>query len=154
MSQIWSTAYGQTLVVKTVLLVVCWRWHRAAAGCSIGSAALRQSVLAELVVLAAVVAAVALLTNLPPGNRPSAACAATQPAAAGGPAAIAARGGARVSVWPGRGGDNAIGLVLPRSAGDPKLLLQRQDGSRQPASLGRSGRARGSPGHRGCLPAS
>jgi hypothetical protein len=81
-----------------------------------------------------VVAAVALLTNLPPGNRPSAASAATQPAA-GGPAVIAANGGARVSVWPGRAGANAIGLVLPRSAGDPKLRLQRQDGSQQPVSL-------------------
>jgi copper transport protein len=141
-SQIWSTSYGQTLIAKTVLLVAVLALASRSRRLLDRYRRLRQSVLAELVVLAAVVAAVALLTNLPPGNRPATAAAATRPAATGGPAVIAVKGGARVSVWPGRAGANAIGLALPRSAAHPSLLLQREDGSQAPATLQQVGPGR------------
>ena len=99
---------------------------------------LRRSVTAELAVLTAVVAAVALLTNLPPGNTPSAASASTPPQA-GGPATIALSKTASISVWPGKAGQNAIALSLPATSGLPSLLLQDESGARTPATLEKVG---------------
>ena len=88
--------------------------------------------------LTAVVAAVALLTNLPPGNTPSAASASTSPPA-GGPATIALSKTASMSIWPGKAGPNAIALSLPATSGLPSLLLQDESGARTPATLEKVG---------------
>jgi copper transport protein len=67
-SQIWSTAYGRTLVIKTVLLgalVVLGYLNRKALG---DFTALRRRVGMELALLVTVTAAVSLLTDLPPAN--------------------------------------------------------------------------------------
>ena len=94
---------------------------------------LRRSVTAELVVLSAVVAAVALLTNLPPGSRPTAVSGATT--ATGGAATVALRNGGQISVWPGTAGPNAIRLSLPAGTTAPSLHLQQADGTPVPATL-------------------
>jgi copper transport protein len=96
-SQLWSTSYGRTLLVKTgllaclVLLGARNRYRlvprlRAATGRNPAAlrafTGLRRSVVVELCLLAAVVGAVALLTELPPGRNARAAPArpsATQP---------------------------------------------------------------------------
>jgi copper transport protein len=67
-SQIWSTAYGRTLVIKTGLLgalVVLGYLNRKALG---DFTALRRRVGIELSLLVVVTAAVSLLTDLPPAN--------------------------------------------------------------------------------------
>jgi copper transport protein len=67
-SQIWSTAYGRTLVIKTVLLgalVVLGYVNRKALG---DFTALRRRVGVELSLLVTLTAAVSLLTDLPPAN--------------------------------------------------------------------------------------
>jgi len=132
-SQIWTTSYGRTLLAKTVLLLmtlaVASRSRRFLGRYQM----LRRSVTAELVVLSAVVAAVALLTNLPPGSRPSAVSGATT--ATGGAATVALRNGGQISVWPGTAGPNAIRLSLPAQATAPSLHLQQADGTPVPAKL-------------------
>ena len=137
-SQVWTTSYGRTLIAKTVLLLVTLALASRSRALFTRFPLLRRSVAAELAVLAVVVAAVALLTNLPPGAKPPAASAATPPPA-GGPAMVATRG-ARISVWPGTAGPNAIGIELPRRSGALTLVLQRQSGDGQPAKLQRVGR--------------
>ena len=98
-SQLWTTAYGRTLVVKTLLLIVLLGFGYRNRMLLDQFRALRRSATAELVVLAAVVAAVALLTNLPPGNVPSAASAAPPLRQVAAPRSLGT--GARLSVWPG-----------------------------------------------------
>jgi len=68
-SQLWTTDYGRTLIVKTalfgVLLALGWASrHRLASGL----ATLRASVTAEVVVVLGVLLAVGVLTSLPPGR--------------------------------------------------------------------------------------
>ena len=126
-SQIWTTSYGRTLLAKTLLLLmtlaVASRSRRFLGRFQM----LRRSVTAELVVLSAVVAAVALLTNLPPGSRPTAVSGATT--ATGGAATVALRNGGQISVWPGTAGPNAIRLSLPAGTTAPSLRLQQADGT-------------------------
>ena len=68
-SQLWTTGYGQTILVKTglfgALLAVAWRSRAALAE---RFSRLRRLVLVELVLLLAVVVAVGLLTTLQPGR--------------------------------------------------------------------------------------
>ena len=132
-SQIWTTSYGRTLLAKTVLLLmtllIASRSRRFLGRYQM----LRRSVTAELVVLSAVVAAVALLTNLPPGSRPTAVSGATT--ATGGAATVALRNGGQISVWPGTAGHNAIRLSLPAQATAPSLHLQQEDGTPVAAKL-------------------
>src|SRR5262249_60814423 len=67
-SQIWSTPYGRTLMIKTALLgglVVLGYLNRKALG---DFTALRRRVGIELSLLVTVTAAVSLLTDLPPAN--------------------------------------------------------------------------------------
>ena len=132
-SQIWTTSYGRTLLAKTLLLLmtlaVASRSRRFLGRFQM----LRRSVTAELVVLSAVVAAVALLTNLPPGSRPTAVSGATT--ATGGAATVALRNGGQISVWPGTAGPNAIRLSLPAGTTAPSLHLQQQDGTPVSAKL-------------------
>lgn len=137
-SQVWTTSYGRTLIVKTVLFAVTLLLASRSRLLFQRFTLLRRSIAGELVVLTAVVAAVALLTNLPPGSRPSAASAAAPPPA-GGPAVVAAGPGATVAVWPGNAGTNAISVSLPKAATRPTLVLQRQNGTAQPARLVRAG---------------
>jgi len=70
-SQIWSTAYGRTLVIKTALLgaliVLGYLNRRALADFT----ALRRRVGIELSLLVTLTAAVSLLTDLPPANTAS-----------------------------------------------------------------------------------
>jgi copper transport protein len=135
-SQVWTTSYGRTLVVKTLLLVVVLGLASRSRGLLDRFRALRRSATSELMVLAAVVAAVALLTNLPPGNVPSAASV-TPTAPAGGNASFALGNGGRLSVWPGHAGDNAFLLRLPASAGKASLLLVDERGSQTTVPLQR-----------------
>ena len=80
-SQIWSTGYGRTLIVKTTLLgvLVAIGWvnrYRLLPGEAVGR--LRRNIAAELLVFVALVAAVALLTDLRPGRDRVAAAAVTE----------------------------------------------------------------------------
>jgi copper transport protein len=84
-SQIWSTAYGRTLVIKTVLLgalVVLGYLNRKELA---NFAALRRRVGIELSLLVTLTAAVSLLTDLPPANTVSTS---SQGAVGGTPASI------------------------------------------------------------------
>ncbi len=70
-SQVWTTGYGQVLIVKTGLLtaLIAIGWinrYRLVPRLSLGG--LRRSVAAELALFAGLVAAVALLTDLRPGR--------------------------------------------------------------------------------------
>ena len=70
-SQLWTTGYGRTLVVKTALLLalVGIGWvNRYRLVPRLRVAALRRNVVAELVLFAGLVVAVALLTDLRPGR--------------------------------------------------------------------------------------
>src|SRR4029077_15452309 len=70
-SQIWSTPYGRTLMIKTALLgalVVLGYLNRRALG---DFTALRRRVAIELSLLVTLTAAVSLLTDLPPANTPT-----------------------------------------------------------------------------------
>jgi copper transport protein len=83
-SQIWSTPYGRTLMIKTALLgalVVLGYLNRRSLG---DFTALRRRVGIELSLLVTLTAAVSLLTDLPPAN--------STPANAGGKAAITRTG--------------------------------------------------------------
>jgi copper transport protein len=89
-SQIWSTSYGRTLIVKTALFVplIALGWLNRAMLIDAFSR-LRRSAAAEVTLLCGVVVAVAVLTELRPGKdaaRAAAASAATPPAAAQPPA--------------------------------------------------------------------
>jgi len=67
-SQIWTTAYGRTLIIKSVLLgalVVLGYLNRRELA---DFGALRRRVGVELSLLVALTAAVSLLTDLPPAN--------------------------------------------------------------------------------------
>jgi copper transport protein len=130
-SQLWTTSYGQVLVAKTVLFAVTLAVASRSRGLVERFPRLRRTVSAELVTLAVVVGAVALLTNLPPGNVPSAVAAAP----AGGPAVVRATGGTSVSVWPGRAGMNAIGISVPTGAGKPHVELVTAGGARVTPSV-------------------
>src|SRR5206468_1919721 len=82
-SQLWSTGYGRTLIVKTALLgllaFVGWlnRYRLIPRG---DAAGLRRGVGAELLLLAGLVVAVAFLTDLRPGRDRNVALAAGPPA--------------------------------------------------------------------------
>ena len=91
---------------------------------------LRRSVTAELVVLSAVVAAVALLTNLPPGNVPSAVSAAAT-APAGGAATVALRNGGRSASGRGRRAQRVPAVAAGRTAG-PACACSRRTARPQP----------------------
>jgi copper transport protein len=77
-SQIWSTPYGRTLMIKTALLgalVVLGYLNRRALS---DFTALRRRVAIELSLLVTLTAAVSLLTDLPPANTPSSSARVTQ----------------------------------------------------------------------------
>jgi copper transport protein len=130
-SQLWSTSYGRTLLVKTgllaclVLLGARNRYRlvprlRAATGRNPAGlrafAGLRRSVVVELCLLAAVVGAVALLTELPPGRN---ARAAPPHASATKPPKLPPAGGV---VLAREDGDRAVALSVRRSGGTLSLV--------------------------------
>ena len=96
-SQIWSTSYGRTLIVKTALFVplVALGWLNRAVLIDAFSR-LRRSAAAEVTLLCGVVVAVAVLTELRPGKDAAAAAraaaaSATTPLAAAQPPALPPR---------------------------------------------------------------
>jgi copper transport protein len=119
-AQLWGTGYGRALVVKTGLLL-----------CTVGLAYVNRRRLAafgviralgavEIGLLLAVLAAVSLLTDLPPANTPGVGSAAAAPA--GGPLSLRLTGGARLALWPGRAGPNAVDVRLPGVTG-PAIVV-------------------------------
>jgi copper transport protein len=130
-SQLWSTSYGRTLLVKTGLLAALVvlgarnRYRlvprlRAATARNPAAlrafAGLRRSVAVELCLLPAVVGAVALLTELPPGRN---ARAAPERASATRPPKLPPAGGV---VLARQDGDRAVALSVRRSQGTLSLV--------------------------------
>jgi len=69
-SQLWTTAYGRTLLVKTALFVVVLAVAAVSRSrLAAGAERLRAAVTVELVLVLGIVAAVAVLTSLRPGRR-------------------------------------------------------------------------------------
>jgi putative copper export protein len=69
-SQLWSTGYGQAILVKTGLFAVLLGLGSLSRSRVLaGVERVRNVVLAELVLVLGVVAAVAVLTSLRPGRR-------------------------------------------------------------------------------------
>ena len=137
-SEVWSTSYGQTLIVKSLLLAALVALGYRNRHMLTQFSSLRRSVTVELGLMTALVAAVALLTNLPPGKLTvgSAAAAGGQPAApSGGPARIALEGGNALLIWPGTAGSNALALQLKGGAKNAEALLELPDGSTRTVTL-------------------
>ena len=121
-SQVWSTGYGRTLIVKSVLfagLIALGYRNRHALD---RFTEVRRRAVAELALLAGVLAAVSLLTDLQPANAPGfAAAAATAPA--GGPALIPLSRGAQLALWPGVSGPNVIAVRAREKARSIQALI-------------------------------
>ena len=121
-SQVWSTGYGRTLIVKSVLfagLIALGYRNRHALD---RFTEVRRRAVAELALLAGVLAAVSLLTDLQPANTPGfAAAAATAPA--GGPALIPLSRGAQLALWPGLAGPNVIAVRAREKARSIQALI-------------------------------
>src|SRR5262249_38657368 len=146
-SELWTTSYGKTLIVKSLLLAALVALGYRNRHMLDNFPRLRRSVTVELGLMTALVAAVALLTNLPPGNLSTqAAVAAGGPARDGGPsggrARIALGGGNMLALWPGTVGSNVLALELRGGARTANALLELPDGSTQTVSLSRT-----APGH-------
>jgi copper transport protein len=135
-SQVWSTGYGRTLIVKSVLLAglvgLGYRNRHALDRFS----EVRRRAGAELLLLAGVLAAVSLLTDLQPANTPSFANAVATPPA-GGPVFVDLAKDARLALWPGHAGPNVIAVRAGRRArtiealvaGQPVTLEREADGT-------------------------
>jgi copper transport protein len=111
LSQLWTTGYGRTILVKSALLcaLVALGWLSRSRLAS--AARLRRSLGGELAVLSGVVVAVAVLTALAPGRDVRAATPATPAPRAGGPPPLPPRG-ALVLARPA--GDLAVGVAVQR----------------------------------------
>ena len=133
-SQVWSTSYGRTLIVKTSLLAALVllgarnRYRlvprlREASGRNPAGlrafAVLRRSLAAELALLVVLVGAVSLLTELPPGRNASAARAPERRAEATRPAVLPPPGGL---VLARQDGDRAVALSARRRSGRLSLV--------------------------------
>jgi len=134
-NQVWSTGYGRTLLVKTVLLggLVALGYRNRHALDRFGE--VRRRAVIELALLAGVLAAVSLLTDLQPANTPGFASAAAAPA--GGPTLVSLSKNARLALWPGFAGPNVIAVRAGRGtrtiqalvAGQPVTLDREPDGT-------------------------
>ena len=123
--QLWSTGYGQLLIVKTVLLALLaaigWvNRYRLVPRLSFDR--LRRNVAVELTLFAVLIAAVALLTDLRPGRDRTAGAAVVT--AANGPPPLPAR---RMIVQGRESGDLAIALGIAWPAAE--LVALDQDGN-------------------------
>jgi copper transport protein len=111
--QLWSTGYGQLLIVKTALLaalVVLGWFNRYRLLPKLSFDTLRRNVAVELMLFIGLIAAVALLTDLRPGrDRVAAASVAT----AKGPPAV---------VQAGESGDLAVALALRPASAEVHVL--------------------------------
>ncbi|HXD68553.1 MAG TPA: copper resistance protein CopC [Gaiellales bacterium] len=110
-AQVWQTGYGRALAVKTCLLaglVTLGYLNRRRLS---AFDAIRRRGALEIGLMMAVLAVVSLLTDLPPANTPGVGSAA--PAPAGGPVSLRLSGGARLALWPGFAGTNAVDLRVP-----------------------------------------
>jgi uncharacterized membrane protein len=120
--QLWSTSYGQTLLVKTALfaplLGLGWL-NRTLLIQAFGK--LRRSALAEIVLLVGVVIAVAVLTELRPGKAHNAVAA---PIAAAGPATLPSRDAVVDGAELG-----SIALAVARTPSDVTVTLIGPDGT-------------------------
>ena len=108
-SQVWTTGYGRTLIVKSVLFagLIALGYRNRHALDRFGE--VRRRAVAELALLAGVLAAVSLLTDLQPADTPGfAALAATAPP--GGPALVRLSPQARLALWPGVAGPNVLAV--------------------------------------------
>jgi copper transport protein len=118
--ELWQTGYGRALLVKTGLLacVVALAYVNRRRLTAFG--VIRRLGAAEIALLLGVLAAVSLLTDLPPANTPGIGSAAAAPA--GGPVSLRLAGGARLALWPGVAGRNAVDVHLPGATG-PTLAV-------------------------------
>ncbi|MFL5950616.1 MAG: copper resistance CopC/CopD family protein [Gaiellaceae bacterium] len=120
-SQLWTTGYGRTLLVKTGLLLalVTIGWvNRYRLVPRLQVTALRRNVAAELVLFAGLVVAVALLTDLRPGRDRNAAAAITS-----GPPPLPATA---MAVQARELGDYAVALAVRASR--EEVIVLGQDG--------------------------
>jgi putative copper export protein len=146
-SELWTTSYGKTLIVKSLLLAALVALGYRNRHMLDNFPRLRRSVTVELGLMTALVAAVALLTNLPPGNLSTQAAVAAggharEGAPPGGRARIALEGGNMLALWPGTVGSNVLALDLKGGARTANALLELPDGSTRTVELTRT-----APGH-------
>jgi copper transport protein len=122
-SQVWSTSYGRTLIVKTALFapLVGLGWLNRAVLIDAFSR-LRRSAAAEVTLLCGVVIAVAVLTELRPGKEARAAAAAAAPLAAAQPPALPGRDAVVDARELG-----TLGLAVARTPGDTTVTLLGPD---------------------------
>jgi copper transport protein len=109
LDQVWSTGYGQLLIVKTALLaaLVAVGWvNRYRLLPKLSFEALRRNVAVELMLFAGLMGAVALLTELRPGRDRVAVASAAE---AKGPPPLPAKG---MVVQAGESGDLAVALAV------------------------------------------
>jgi copper transport protein len=139
-AEVWTTSYGQTLIVKSLLLAALVALGYRNRHILTQFPRLRRSVTIELGLMTALVAAVALLTNLPPGKLSvgSATAAGSVPAPAGGPARIRFQGNSTLAIWPGTAGTNALALELAGGTNTADALLELPDGSTRTVTLQRT----------------
>jgi copper transport protein len=135
-AQVWQTGYGRALAAKTGLLaalVVLGYLNRRRLS---AFGAIRRRGAVEIGLMMALLAVVSLLTDLPPANTPGVGSAA--PAPAGGPVNLRLAGRARLALWPGFAGPNAVDLRIPGvtqptihvgTAGAGAVLRRAPDGS-------------------------
>jgi copper transport protein len=121
-SQVWSTGYGRTLVVKSLLLagLVALGYRNRHALDRFGE--VRRRAVAELALLAGVLAAVSLLTDLQPADTPGFASAAAR-GPTGGPTQVRLSEHARLALWPGLAGPNVIAVRAPGKAAAIEALI-------------------------------
>lgn len=129
-SQVWTTGYGRTLMIKSgllgILVVLGYRNRHALARFP----ELRRRVGRELIVLVPLVAAVALLTDLPPAKTRSATAGAVSTAPRpSGVATVRLGAGGQLTLWPAERGANAFVARLPTSAPSGSLILQPRLGN-------------------------
>jgi copper transport protein len=136
-SQVWTTSYGRVLIVKSVLLVAILAIASRSRRLLAQFRWLRRSVAAELAVATGIIAAVALLTNLPPGNTPSAGAASAKTAAKGGVATLALGTDGSLAVWPGTAGANAFVVRLAPRFGTPTMIVNATTGGTSTVPLRR-----------------
>ena len=113
LEQLWSTGYGQLLIVKTVLLaaLVVLGWlNRYRLLPKLSFDTLRRSVAVELMLFTGLIAAVALLTDLRPGRDRVAA------------ASVATPKGPPPVVQAGESGDLAVALALYVASAEVHVL--------------------------------
>ena len=125
-SQLWTTGYGRTLIVKTALLaglIALGYRNRSALE---RFAEIRRRGVIELGLMAGLLAAVSVLTNLQPANAPSLASAASSPPP-GGTQVVHDRAGRLVlAVWPGTAGPNWFATRIGVGSALPVVTVQPQ----------------------------